>query len=90
MGADFVISNNYVWGKSEKLVERGVLPGQIRSTMAWYKLYGTDSSPEYVFSFSSPKTEPEYLKSYTLDEEKDLSFPGSIFVNPKVYLYKKK
>jgi len=88
MANDFVVSNNYVWGRSESLVKEGVKPENIKATMAWQKLYGLNEKPEFFFSFSSPETEPEYLKNYSLFEEKNLDFRGSVFVNPAIYLYK--
>jgi hypothetical protein len=90
MANDFVVSNNYVWGRSEGLVKDGVKSENIKSTMAWLKLYGMSESPDFFFSFSSPETEPNYLNNYYLFEEKSLGFKGSIFVNPMVYLYKMK
>ena len=88
MANDFVVTNNYVWGRSEDLVKDGVAPENIKATMAWQKLYGLNEKPEFFFSFSSPETEPEYLKNYSLFEEKSTSFRGSVFVEPAVYLYK--
>lgn len=88
MANDFVITNNYIWGRSESLVKEGIEPESIKATMAWQKLYGLSENPEFFFSFSSPETEPEYLKKYSLFEEKNLGFRGSAFVNPVVYLYK--
>ena len=88
MANDFVVSNNYVWGRSESLVKEGVKPKNIRATMAWNKLYGLNDRPEFFFSFSSPETEPGYLKNYSLFEEKSLGFRGSVFVDPAIYLYK--
>ena len=90
MANDFVVSNNYVWGRSENLVKDGVKPESIEATMAWQKLNGLSGSPEFFFSFSGPDTEPNYLENYYLFEEKSLGFKGSVFVNPMVYLYKKK
>lgn len=88
MANDFVITNNYIWGRSESLVKEGIEPESIKATMAWQKLHGLNENPEFFFSFSSPETEPEYLKKYSLFEEKNLGFRGSAFVNPVVYLYK--
>ncbi len=90
MANDFVVSNNYVWGRSESLVKEGVSPENIRATMAWQKIYGLSEEPEFFFSFSSPEVEPNYLEKYYLFEEKTLNFPGSIFVDPMIFLYRKK
>lgn len=88
MANDFVVSNNYVWGRSESLVKEGIKPKNIKATMAWNKLYGLNDKPEFFFSFSSPEIEPDYLKNYSLFEEKKLGFSGSAFVDPVIYLYK--
>jgi len=90
MSNDFVLVNNYVWSRSETLVREGVLPKEIRSTMAWQKLYGLNSEASFFFSYSSPETEPKYLDKYELFEEKEFSFKGSVFVEPRIYLYRKK
>ena len=90
MANDFVVSNNYVWGRSESLVKEGISPENIRATMAWQKLYGLSEEPEFFFSFSSPDVEPKYLEKYSLFEERSLNFPGSIFVDPMIFLYRKK
>ena len=90
MANDFVVSNNYVWRRSESLVRDSVKPESIKATMAWKKIHGLSASPEFFFSYSSPETEPSYLENYFLFEEKNLSFKGSVFVNPMIYLYKKK
>jgi len=89
MARDFIVSNNYVWGRSMSLVKEGVFPEEIRSTMAWQRVYGLSSEPLFFFSFSSPGTEPNYLQKYQLFEEKELGFKGSIFVDPAIYLYKR-
>jgi hypothetical protein len=90
MAKDFIVSNSYIWERSSSLVKEGVLPKDIRATMAWQRVYGLSGEPTFFFSFSSPETEPEYLQKYELFEEKELGFKGSIFVDPAVYLYKKK
>lgn len=90
MAQDFIVSNNYVWGRSENLVKEGIKPENIRATMAWQKLHGVSESPEFFFSFSGPDTEPTYLEKYDLFEEKGLGFRGSVFVDPMIYLYKSK
>jgi hypothetical protein len=90
MAADFIVTNNYVWGRSEVLVDEGVSPENIASTMAWDRLHGIKSEPDFIFSFDSPDKNPEILDQYALFEEKDTSFRGSIFVEPKLYLYMKK
>ncbi len=90
MSNDFVLVNNYVWSRSETLVKEGVLPKEIRSTMAWQKLHGLNSEANFFFSYSSPETEPKYLDKYELFEEKEFSFKGSVFVEPRIYLYRKK
>ncbi len=90
MATDFIISNNYVWSRSENLVEEGISPNKVRATMAWSQVYKTLGEPDFFFSFSSPETEPDYLIDHNFFEEKGLGFKGSIFVDPAVYLYKRK
>lgn len=92
MGIDFVLSNNYIWGRSESLVSQGVRPNKIRATMAWGKLYGLcfPNDCQYLFSYDNFERNSGLQINYKLVEEKDLNFPGSMFINPKVYLYAKK
>lgn len=90
MGADFIVTNNYVWGRSETLVDEDVLPKDISATMAWRRVYGRKEMPQFLFSFDNPDKNPELLGQYDLFEEKDTSFRGSIFVDPKLYLYIRK
>jgi hypothetical protein len=90
MGADFITTNSYVWGRSESLVSEGVKPEDISATMAWGRLHGVSSNPEFLFSFDSPDKNPELLQQYDLFEERGTSFRGSIFVEPKIFLYRAK
>jgi hypothetical protein len=95
LATDFVVSNNYIWARSEKLVqEQGVMPSQIRAGRAWGKLYDTTTYDltyyQYLFSFDSPEKNPEMMQIFKKIEVKDVGFPGDIFINPKVYLYQKK
>jgi len=95
LGNDFVLSNNYVWSRSKKLVKNNqVSPQNIRAGSAWGKLYGVTTrdftSYQYLFSFDSPDINPEIMRIYKLVEIENISFPGNIFINPKVYLYTKK
>jgi hypothetical protein len=87
MAADFIMTNNYVWGRSESLVSEGVKPENISATMAWGRLHGVSNEPRFFFSFDSPDKNPELLNQYRLFEERGTSFRGSIFVDPKLYLY---
>ena len=90
MAADFIVTNNYVWGRSETLVENGIQAKNIGATMAWGRLYGKSEKYKFLFTFDSPDTYPEILENYELFEEKHTSFRGSIFVEPKIYLYREK
>lgn len=91
LAIDFVLSNNYIWGKSEQLVSTGIRPNKIRATTSWGKFYGLcwQGVCRYLFSYDTFEKTPSLKVDHVLDDEKDLSFPGSIFVNPKVYLYKR-
>lgn len=90
MAGDFITTNNYVWGRSQSLVSEGVSPDSISATMAWGRVYGSPTNPEFLFSYDSPDTHPELLDGYDLFEEKGMGFRGSVFVEPKMYLYKSK
>lgn len=92
LAIDFVLSNNYIWSKSEQLVSSDVKPTRIKATTSWGKLNGVcgQGGCEYIFSFDTFERNPSLKVDYVLSEEKDLSFLGSIFINPKVYLYEKK
>ncbi|MDC0449086.1 hypothetical protein OAL67_00565 [bacterium] len=87
---DFVSVNKYVWSRSEQLVASGVEPYQIQATNAWKLMYGKRRE-DYVFDFSfdSPEKNEGYTCCYRLVETKDIHFPMSIWVEPKVYLYEK-
>lgn len=87
---DFIGVNEYVWHRSEKLVvDEGIDRSRIQGTNAW-KLKYRNQNRNYLYNFSydSPDINEDYANLYTLVEEKEISFPGNIFINPKVYLYK--
>jgi len=89
LSSDFIYSHNYIWTKSRLLVEANNVPeNKIDGTGAWNRNYKM-SNPEYVFSYDSPKVNKNYQNNYTLLETKDISFKGNLFINPKIYLYKK-
>jgi hypothetical protein len=95
LATDFIISNNYIWSKSEEIVrEFDVPPERIRGGRAWGKLHDTTTyeleNYDYLFSFDSPEKNPENMKMFELIEVKDVGVSGSIFIDPKVFLYKKK
>lgn len=90
-GMDFVISNNYIWNKSVQLVEtENIEPKMIHGTNAWKLNYlNVERNYEYVFSYDSSAVNDSYSRAYTLVETKDINYPLNIFINPKIYLYKK-
>ena len=95
LALDFVISNNYIWSKSEELVnQQNVPPEKIRGGRAWGKFYDTTTYDlnqyQYLFSFDSPEKNPEMMESFEKIEEMKAGFPSSIFIDPKVYLYRKR
>lgn len=88
---DFILVNKYIWNKSKELVvayEKE--PKRIQGTNAW-KLKYRNPERNYVFDFTydNPEVNKPYREWYTLEEVKKIDFPGSLWVNPKVYLYKK-
>ncbi len=89
---DFVITNNYVWSRAEKLAEEeGVERKDILVNHGW-KMTNRNLTKDfkYEFSFDSSSVNPEYRDYFYLLEEKTIDFPGSIFVNPKIYFYQKR
>ena len=88
---DFVVTNSYVWHKSVELAKVSSLPREsIQGTNAW-KLINRNDTRHYVydFSFDSRRVNEKYLEDYELIEEKLLTYPGSMFIQPKIYLYKR-
>lgn len=90
LGNDFVAINKYVWERSEELVAQGTSSEMIQGTKAW-KLTHRNVNRDYLynFSFDSQEVNEDYKNLYTLVEIKEIDFFGNIFVNPKVYLYKR-
>lgn len=90
MANDFVSVNEYVWNRAESLsLEENLDKKYIQATNAW-KLTYRNELRDYIYNFSydSQSVNEDYANLYTLVEEKEITFPGSIFVNPKIYLYK--
>lgn len=88
---DFILVNKYIWNKSEELVVTyDKEPKRVQGTNAW-KLKYRNPERNYVFDFTydDPKVNKPYREWYTLEEVKNIDFPGSLWVNSKVYLYKK-
>ena len=88
MAMDFVLTNNYIWSKSESLVKQGVAPNQIKATMSWDKLYGFSTENKYLFSFDDYIKNPDLKSKYILEESKEIIYFSNIFISPVVYLYK--
>ena len=87
---DFVLVNKYVWNRSEEISKtEGIEEKYIKGTNAW-KLNYRNVPRDYLYNFSydSQKVNEEYACCDTLIEEKTINFPGSIFVDPKIYLYR--
>jgi len=90
MSIDFVLTNNYVWERSENLVNSGTSPSSIKATMAWEKLHGLSSKPKYLFSFDDYVKNPGLRNSYSLIEKKEIDYPANIFIDSAIYLYQGK
>ena len=87
---EFVITNKYVWDRSEELVRFGVDPNKIKGTNAWKLSFrNLTKDYDYEFSWDDQNVDEIYSCCFELVDEKKVKFLGSIFVNPKVYLYKK-
>ena len=89
---DFVLSNKYIWEKSQKLVkENNANPESIHGTNAWkltYRNYSRDY--EYYFTYDSQHVNTELTTLYNLVEEKNIEFPFNLSVDPKIFLYQLK
>lgn len=89
---DFVLTNKYVWNKSLDLVKNeNVSPHMIKGTNAWKLNYPNyERNYIYEFSFDNPEVNHRYKIDYELLEKKKIDFFASIWIDPYVYLYKKK
>jgi len=88
---DFVLVNKYIWTRSEQLVaQEHIAPKLIKGTNAW-KLtdYNVARNYLYDFTFDAVSVNKRYGAEYTLVERHRVDFPGSLFVEPYIYLYKK-
>lgn len=88
---DFLFANKYVWSSSTNLIEtQGIAENKVEGTNAWKLLYrNLEKNYEYRYTYDSPKKNPEMVIGYEPIEEHLVNFPGSIWVDPKIYLYKK-
>ena len=87
---DFILVNKFVWNRALEISEtEGIDKKYIQGTNAW-KLNFRNTGRDYLYNFSydSPQVNEGYACCYTLVEEKTINFPGSIFVSPKIYLYR--
>jgi len=89
---DFVLINKYIWNRSLQIVEQEkIAPKLIKGTNAW-KLSELNVERNYLydFTFDNIKVNKRYGEQYDLIEKHRVDFPGSLFVDPYIYLYKKK
>src|SRR3990167_2868636 len=87
---DFILVNKYVWSRSQELASQ-TEPNLIQGTNAW-KMTHRNLAKNYIYNFSYDSLEVNegYACCYDLVETKEINFPFSIFVEPKIYLYKLK
>ncbi|MBD3366377.1 hypothetical protein GF360_03515 [candidate division WWE3 bacterium] len=87
---DFLQVQNYVWKKSEELVlVEGVSSSDIKSGNSWQALYpreeGKDANDwRYYFAYDM-----DNRCCFQVVEEKEFDFPFSLFIQPKLRLYKR-
>lgn len=89
---DFYLVNKYIWNKSVQLVHTENLdPKVIHGTNAW-KLLNKNESRAYIymFSYDSQQINDKFVEQYYLIETHEIEYPLSIFINPRIYLYKHK
>lgn len=55
----------------------------------WYPQIQNIGNDYFLFTYDSPEVRPELLESFSLLETYKPEFPGSIWINPSIYLYKK-
>jgi len=89
---DFVLVNKYIWDKSNDLVvTQTANPSDIHGTNPWKLVYPNVSRGYlYKFSYDSPEVNEGYRTGYTVEEIKVINYPLNFFIEPKIYLYKKK
>lgn len=90
LAIDFVVTHNYIWSKSNELVLNGTAKDDIFATGAWKKVNGISRNYKYLFTYDSPEKNPELSSTFNLIEKHPTHFPGSIFVDPAIYLYIRK
>lgn len=89
---DFVLVNRYIWNRSQQLVDQEkIAPRLIKGTNAW-KLsdYNVERNYLYDFTFDDVSVNKKYGEQYDLVEKHRVDFFGSIWVDPYIYLYKKR
>ncbi len=86
---DFVLTNQYVWNKSVQLAtEKKLHRNMIQGTNAW-KLSYRNLQRDYIYDFSYDAPEIyNYYPFFTIVQTKQIKFPFSLWINPKIYLYK--
>ncbi|MEO5355170.1 MAG: hypothetical protein H7835_18435 [Magnetococcus sp. XQGC-1] len=89
---DFILVNSYIWNKSNALVIQDYIEHKsIQGTNAWKLNYrNIERNYTYDFSYDSQTVNPKYKVEYDLIEVKEIKYPLNIFIEPKIYLYKKK
>ena len=85
--SDYILTNNYVWGKSMELVRLKVNPRAITATDAWRYLYPRKNGV-YKFTYDNPKLQ-EYSTKFELVDSYEIKYPLQL-LNNTVYLYKLK
>lgn len=87
---DFIQTHNFVWNKTQEL-SRLVGATEIYSVGAWTNTYGRNKiDPKYIFSYDSLKKNPYLNENYYLVETYKVEFIGNLFIDPAIYLYKRK
>jgi hypothetical protein len=90
--ADFIFSHNYIWSKSREIInKKNIDPKYIRATGAWTKVYkNTNSDYYFIFSYDDFVKNPDLKPAYGLYDTHEVKYPLNIFIDPKVYLYKRR
>ncbi len=89
---DFVLVNKYIWNRSQQLVaQENIPPKLVKGTNAW-KLsdYNFERNYLYDFTFDDISVNKKYGEQYDLVERYRVDYLGTLWVDPYIYLYKKR
>ncbi len=84
---DFILTESYVWKKSNELVAKGVSANRILSTSAWNEKNERLRDVKYLFSYDTFEVNSELRQNYELYDSYIPNYPLNIHISPGLYLY---